>query len=97
MFHDAGFPMVAVPLMLVMMVGMGLMMCLMMKMMMGGHETRGPERSEERSTADEMNALRNEIASLRQELESMRAGSAAGGGTGSVPSEDPASPPAAAR
>lgn len=91
MFHDAGFPIVVVPLMLVMMVGMGLMMWFMMKMMMGtgGHETHGPQRPEERDTADEMSALRNEIASLRQELESMRAGSAAGDGTGSVPSEDP--------
>lgn len=91
MFHDAGFPIVAVPFMLVMMVGMGLMMWFMMKMMMGmgGHEAHGPQRPEERDTAAEMNSLRNEIATLRQELESMRTGSPAGGGTGSLPSEDP--------
>jgi hypothetical protein len=91
MLHDSGFPIVAVPLMVVMMVGMGVMMWFMMKMMMGmgGHETHGPQRSEEHDTADEMNALRNEMASLRQELESMRTGSAGGGGTGSLPSEDP--------
>jgi hypothetical protein len=62
-----------------------------MKMMMGmgGHETHGPQRSEEHDTADEMNALRNEMASLRKELESMRTGSSAGAGTGRVTSEDP--------
>jgi len=91
MFHDAGFPIIAVPLMFVMMLGMGLMMWFMMKMMMGmgGHEAHGPQRPEERNTADELNALRNEIASLRQELESVRSRSAAGGSTGSVPLEGP--------
>jgi hypothetical protein len=93
MFHDSGFPIVAVPLMVLMMVGMGLMMWFMMKMMMGmGHD--GPHEPRHnpdagKPAADEMNSLREEIASLRQELQSTRTGSASAGGTGGVSSEAP--------
>jgi hypothetical protein len=73
---DTGFPIVAVPLMFVMMLGMGAMMWFMMKMMMrmGGHDAPHPPQGprDERATGEEVSSLRGEIAALRQELEGMR-------------------------
>ncbi len=70
MFQDAGFPIVAVPFMLVMMLGMGLMGFMMkMKMGMGGHETQRPTAPAECNSSDELKSLRSEIASLRRELD----------------------------
>ena len=74
MHYSGDFPLVAVPFMLVMMIGMGLMMWLMMRMMMGGHGGHDSDHHDvvNGSSADELRSLRDEIASLRRELESTR-------------------------
>jgi len=83
------FPVYAIPLMFVMMAGMGLMMWLMMRMMMGmgghnsshssGHsdEHMGQQNAKDREVSD----LRAEVAQLREQLaasskESAQVGSA---------------------
>ena len=81
LFLDAGglwsFPIYAIPLMLVMMAGMGLMMWLMMRMMMGMGNHGSSRDSSTSSQGDmshqdardrEVSDLRAEVARLREEL-----------------------------
>ncbi len=72
MHYNGDFPIIAVPFMVAMMLGMGVMMWLMMRMMMGGHGGHDSDSLDARDdgTAEELRSLRDEVASLRRELES---------------------------
>jgi len=96
MFHDADFPIVAIPFMFVMMAGMGVMMWFMMKIMISGHDgSHSPSNSREAETARGMAFLRHQIASLQeeiaalqQELKAMRKPSGVGANEGNEPQSD---------
>lgn len=86
MHYNGDFPLFAIPFIILMMAGMGLMMWLMMRMMMGGHSgghDMGDHEGDNDRDADQIRSLRDEIASLRRDLESRHAegGGPSGGDT----------------
>src|SRR3989304_1569458 len=79
MHLDSDFPVTAIPFMFVMMLGMGVMMWFMIKMMMGmNHDSshggaRSSNASETEAASAETRSLRDEVERLRRQVETLEA------------------------